>query len=336
MDFLELLILIVLAPLLALVLVTLRAIFVMPLVGALVRFRANYTPRGVGLDEEDARVGPVVNSLWAMMIRVKNLEGWDGMYKGVIPYTCLHTLTTSLVFIFLGATVSILPSGTLAVPDPSGIQMGFVTVFLALITVPGTILINRAITTPYQLPYREKRSLQQSLQLLLTPYEYRKPWILWLTPGLLAITAIYVGWTVLLMRIMRNAIVGEAWSNANRGASDEQDEQLFANVSTFRLIVFFLFQGLSAIILTPLEVMTTRLSLQRNRDPSDPSATEEISGEVPFIAEGEDVVGYRDAGEAPYVGMIDCTRKMLEEEGWGAFMRGWWITLGTNLIRGFP
>lgn len=48
-----------------------------PLAGALVRFRANYTPKGLQLDGEGGvqpHTGPVVSSYFAMIKRVKRLE----------------------------------------------------------------------------------------------------------------------------------------------------------------------------------------------------------------------------------------------------------------------
>lgn len=48
-----------------------------PLAGALVRFRANYTPKGLQLDGEGGvqpHTGPVVTSYLAMIKRVKRLE----------------------------------------------------------------------------------------------------------------------------------------------------------------------------------------------------------------------------------------------------------------------
>lgn len=42
-----------------------------------------------------------------------------------------------------------------------------------------------------------------ALSVLLTPHEREKPWVLWLTPGLLASTAIYIVWTVFVMRVIR-------------------------------------------------------------------------------------------------------------------------------------
>jgi hypothetical protein len=59
---------------------------VVPLTGVLVRFRANYTPRGLALDNEGSAVphaGPVVNSYFAMFGRVWQIEGFSGLYKGL-------------------------------------------------------------------------------------------------------------------------------------------------------------------------------------------------------------------------------------------------------------
>lgn len=52
------------------------AVFV-PLTGVLVRFRANYNPKGLQLDSEGGATpytGPIVNSYFGMMIRVYRLE----------------------------------------------------------------------------------------------------------------------------------------------------------------------------------------------------------------------------------------------------------------------
>jgi hypothetical protein len=48
-----------------------------PLIGTLVRFRANYSPKSVHLDQDgglEPHVGPVVTSYWAMLKRVKRIE----------------------------------------------------------------------------------------------------------------------------------------------------------------------------------------------------------------------------------------------------------------------
>jgi hypothetical protein len=52
-------------------------IFFVPLTGILVRFRANYNPKGLQLDSDGGPVpytGPVVRSYFGMMVRVYRLE----------------------------------------------------------------------------------------------------------------------------------------------------------------------------------------------------------------------------------------------------------------------
>ena len=48
-----------------------------PLLGALVRFRSNYTPKGLQIGEEGGlapHVGPVVPNYFAMLLRIKRIE----------------------------------------------------------------------------------------------------------------------------------------------------------------------------------------------------------------------------------------------------------------------
>lgn len=60
---------------------------VVPFEGILVRYRANYAPRGLRLTEEgvEGQHGPdhSVNSLWGMFKRVRGLEGTEGLYKNI-------------------------------------------------------------------------------------------------------------------------------------------------------------------------------------------------------------------------------------------------------------
>ncbi|KAL7409242.1 mitochondrial carrier, partial [Mrakia frigida] len=318
-----------------------RSLFLVPLVGSLVRFRANFTPRGVGLEqEEDARVGPVVTSLWGMIKRVKELEGFAGLYKGIFPYILSHSINFAITIIFLGASSSFVPSGA-TVPNPSGLRMAIVSLVVTFISLPLLILTNRAITTPYILP-TDLRSFRVSLSALFTPHEREKPWVLYLTPGLLASTAAFVFWTVFVMRIVRSVILPADVIVLPEDGEDFPAENPTANLefSAFRYFLFFFVRPLSTLVLTPLEVISTRLSLQRNHTsaysalPSSSAPTSEDIA-LPYFAEGEDVVGFRSEDE-PYEGMMDCARKMWEEEGGRVLARGWWITLGGNLARGFP
>ena len=48
-----------------------------PFLGTLVRYRANYNPRGLRLDADgnpEVHTGPIVNSYFGMLMRVKRLE----------------------------------------------------------------------------------------------------------------------------------------------------------------------------------------------------------------------------------------------------------------------
>ena len=55
----------------------LALLIAVPLAGTLVRFRANYNPKGLQLDGEGGvqpHTGPIVKSYFAMLFRVKRLE----------------------------------------------------------------------------------------------------------------------------------------------------------------------------------------------------------------------------------------------------------------------
>ncbi len=43
------------------------------------------------------------------------------------------------------------------------------------------------------------------------------------------------------------------------------------------------------------------------------------------------MIGLRPTTE-PYEGAIDCARKIIEEEGWSSLYRGWWWTMGGNIL----
>ena len=64
-------------PLVLFLALTISLVVFVPLTGVLVRFRANYNPKGLQLDSDGGAVpytGPVVRSYFGMMIRVYRLE----------------------------------------------------------------------------------------------------------------------------------------------------------------------------------------------------------------------------------------------------------------------
>ena len=64
-------------PLVLFLALTVSLVVFVPLTGVLVRFRANYNPKGLQLDSDGGAVpytGPVLRSYFGMMIRVYRLE----------------------------------------------------------------------------------------------------------------------------------------------------------------------------------------------------------------------------------------------------------------------
>jgi hypothetical protein len=275
---------------------------------------------------QDPRVGPVVNSLWAMTTRVKHLEGWNGFYKGFMP-----TLTSSMVIALI--TAISLGEGKGAARGhyhiiPTGIFAALaISILAVLITLPIDIIIYRAITTPHKLGALQ---IGKSVRVLLTPYERRAPWILYFTPGLLASRFVVLFWMLLVVRTARLLLV----PNLSGGLSNWMDPKSRnpGQVSTFGLTVFILFVAFSSAILCPLEVIATRLAIQRNHAGTfgayeqANTAEGENAEQMVYAAEYEDVIALRDE-EDPYTGLVDCAKRIVEEEGVPTLYRAWWLTL---------
>ncbi|ORY32275.1 mitochondrial carrier domain-containing protein [Naematelia encephala] len=314
----EFLIALVLATLLMIVLMAVGVGLTMPFHGALVRLRANYNPRAVGLEGTENRVGPTLNTLVQTLKRTKRLEGWYGLYKGSYPMLIFFTLVSIASVIFVGGSSTRGPKGTYSTPPAGGIRMGIFTIILTLISLPMTIIINRAIITPYRLPINPRTSLS----ILLTPLELAAPWKLYLTPGLLATTATHSICVTFLARTVRVGVLG---------VSDPSDAE--ASIAAWRWIIFLIFQATATIWLTPLEIIGTRLSVQPNTGglQAIPSEEEGLPEGVEYAGTNEDVIGLRPTTD-PYEGMLDCARKLVDEEGWQSLYRGWWWTMGSNIF----
>jgi hypothetical protein len=78
--------------------------------------------------------------------------------------------------------------------------------------------------------------------------------------------------------------------------------------------------ALATVMLTPLQVMGARLTLQRLSDTSEPSL------DAPPPEYGvEEVMEFRTQ-HAPYSSLFDCGKQMVVEEGWRSLLRAWWVT----------
>jgi len=252
-----------------------------------------------------------------MLVRVYKIEGWPGLYKGLMP-TLLSTLIVT-VFLLLFLSDSNLRHGTYSTPSTGVLGTLAYSLFNMLISLPQTIITDRAITTPHKLPYF---SAIYSLRILLTPTERRRPWILYLTPGLLAAQVSHIAYVVLGLRTVRHLILPEL---AQPGLPPRE------NIPVVRLIIFFVLSLASTVVLAPLEVISIRLAIQRNHAaPEFNSIAQEEDGDVEETVEyagvDEDVIGLRTERE-PYIGLVDCAKRIIDEEGWVALYRAWWLTM---------
>ena len=157
------------------------------------------------------------------------------------------------------------------------------SVFPQLIIFDWLNEVNRSITTPHKLSYF---NLMSSLRLLLTPTERRRPWILYLTPGLMAAELIHVGIIVLFLGPLRRVLLPEL----------SQPDFNRPKVSLIKLAIYFIIFCLSVVVLAPLEVISTRLAIQRNHASAQyNSVSQEIDGDggetVEYAGTEEDVIG---------------------------------------------
>lgn len=308
-----------------------------PLTGALVRLRgepqfsrrgtslearadvawtANYNPKALQLDSEgnaNVHTGPIVTSFIGMLRRVYRIEvrhsscagscphalitiiqGWAGLYKGLsMLSTCVYSSTVTVLThvivptaiastIMTGFAVAALDSKRLAHgrvdPPDVGIFATLVySIFGMLVALPAAIITYRAIVTPYRLPWFAPI---HSLRILLTPTERRRPWVLYLTPGLLATQVIHIAYTVIFLRSLRKLLLAHG-------------------LSSYKFGVYLAIEMLSTAITCPIEVMTTKLAIQRNHSTSEYNSVEQEveddAVEAPEYAEysgqEEDVIG---------------------------------------------
>lgn len=144
-------------------------------------------------------------------------------------------------------------------------------------------MVPSSVTTPYKLPYFAPR---HSLRILLTPTERRKPWLLYFTPGLLPAQLIAVAYGVLGLRTLRHFLLP-----GYRPGADLPESFTFLRFGLYLIVVV-----VSTAILCPLEVIATKLAIQRNHASAEyNSVLQEEEGDAEEIVEyagaEEDVIG---------------------------------------------
>jgi len=299
-----------------------------PLTGVLVRFRANYNPKGLQLDSDGQAVpytGPIVRSYFGMMVRVYRLEGVSGFYKGLMPTAISSFIIGISVLLFLKTRRP--RHCQYRAPETGILGTLIYSIGIVILSLPTAILTYRSVATPHKLPYF---NLMTSLRHLLTPTERRRPWILYLTPGLMAAVLIHTGIIVLCLGPLRRVLLPEL---SEPGLN-------LSKLSPIKLAIYLVIFCLSVVIIVPLEVIATRLAIQRNHASAEyNSVSQEIDGDgeetVEYTGTDEDVIGLRSEGD-PYLGLVDCGKRIINEEGWMTLYRAWWITflggLGSSIV----
>lgn len=137
---------------------------------------------------------------------------------------------------------------------------------MLMLSISLSLYILRAIVHPRVLTFRNPR---KALEELLSYSEYAQPWRLYQTPGLLATVLAHITWIGMLTRIVRHLTVPALGGLPPSTPADRNDDNYTGHangsmeVTTLGLAVFLTWCVLSVIVLSPLECVTVRLSVQR-------------------------------------------------------------------------
>lgn len=127
--------------------------------------------------------------------------------------------------------------------------------------------------------------------MLLTPTERRRPWIIYLTPGLFAAQFSHLVYKIVFLGSLRRALIPDL----PRVKGDDVDGLLFVKISVMLAVAL-----LSTVILCPLEVIAAKLAIQRNHAaPEYNSVAQEVEDDAvtgeeyaEYSGAEEDVIGY--------------------------------------------
>ncbi|KAK1230873.1 hypothetical protein PQX77_006023 [Marasmius sp. AFHP31] len=154
-----------------------------PLSGVLVRWRVHHKPRRIQLEPEEEGVSPNrvsdVGGYLSTLRRVYAVEGVSGYYKGLLPDILRRLSSTAITIV----TIAYLVDWPRRVEWTIGLALRIALIITLdlVIDIPLQILTTRAIVTPYKLPWTQLRT---TLKILLSSTERRRPWTLYLLPGI--------------------------------------------------------------------------------------------------------------------------------------------------------
>ena len=129
-----------------------------------------------------------------------------------------------------------------------------------------------------------------SLRILLTPTERRRPWTIYLTPGLLVTQFLHLAYKIVFLGLLRRLLLP--------GLS-ENGQPTLTDVSPIKLGVLVFISVLSTAVLCPLEVIASKLAIQRNHAaPEYNSVAQEVEDDdvtpeeyIEYAGADEDVIG---------------------------------------------
>lgn len=125
-----------------------------------------------------------------------------------------------------------------------------------------------------------------SLRVLLTPTERRRPWTIYFTPGLFAAQFLHLAYKIVFVGLLRRALIPN-FSDIDESSADSL---LFVKIGIMLAVGL-----LSTFILCPLEVIATKLAIQRNHAaPEYNSVSQEVEDDA---VAGEEYAEYSGAEE---------------------------------------
>ncbi|WFD00876.1 hypothetical protein MYAM1_003631 [Malassezia yamatoensis] len=306
-----------------------------------VRQCANYRPKGVALsDTEPApKLGPNVRGVFAMVSRTKSLEGWRGLYQGTTVAIILNYLLT--VVSMAGIAATLLFSSQIHIPPTTAKYLYYVYLLVSwlgpiFLTLPLEVIMTRTMVYPHRVNWREPK---RALSAVLSEREYKRFWRLYTLPGVLPIMLIRGA----LMRVLNvtPAMMLQSfrtnWIQILLGAPEHA-----AKIGLLRVLVVAAWSLLTVACTVPVYVIAVRLMIQRTEPYAidqgsdapdtftprtlDPTAEPVISLRPCAEPLNEAESFYGAASVEPYRGVLDCVRKMTQEEGLEVLGRGIYFT----------
>jgi len=323
----------------------------MPVSVVLTASRANYTPKAVNLRDpslESAPSNSIFGTLGGFFFckdtastvgtrekttlsffgRIKRLEGWNGLYRGTV-WSILSINVALLIFVVISIIVILSGKFSLGTKYVSiNPEIDFLSL---LVEFPLTVIQLRAIVHPAKLNWFNMRD---SLKKVMSETEYLRPWRLYKIPGAFLtafLRRLFIGPCTKLIKWI--LIPGDIFMSNDPDESDP----IFSWLRLLEVVPFVGWFVVLVSIITMLDCIFVRLVTQRSEKSYwEKNQTNEMqASDIETLRNKEPIVSLRPCfGEEhpgwnyfnspylePYKGILDCSRKMRDEEGWDSLRR---------------